>query len=209
MNNMDTSNNPIDYNTQRPQLLLPEYGRCIQQMVDHAKSLGDRAERLRCANTIVQIMASMVKQHGDAEEFRKKLWNHLAAISNYELDIDYPVDIERLEDTKAQHERIPYPQKRIARRHYGAIIEALTNKLAEMDDEDERMALTQQVANQMKRSLARWNKDAMNDDKVLDDIFQYTEGRVGLHAGDIRMLPDQEILNGIQQMNTGKKKKKK
>lgn len=205
------NNEPIttDYNTQRPQLLLPEYGRCIQQMVDHAKSLDDRAERLRCATTIVGLMASMVKQHGDAEEFRKKLWNHLAAISNYELDIDYPVDIERLEDTKAQHESIPYPQKRIARRHYGAIIESLTRKLGEIEDEGERRALTTQVANQMKRSLARWNKDAMNDDKVMDDIFQYTEGRIGLHPDDVTLLSDQEILNSIQQTNTGKKKKKK
>ena len=84
----------IDYNTQRTQLVLPEYGRCIQQMVDHAKTLDDRDERLRCATTIVALMASMVKQHGDADEFRRKLWNHLAAIANYELDIDYPVEIE-------------------------------------------------------------------------------------------------------------------
>lgn len=199
----------IDYNTQRPQLLLPEYGRCIQQMVEHAKTLDDRDERLRCANTIVSLMAGMVKQHGDAEEFRKKLWNHLAAIANYELDIDYPVEIERLEDTKAQHESIPYPQKRIARRHYGAIVEALTQKLAEIEDEEERLALTTQVANQMKRDLARWNKDSVNDNKVLDDIFQYTAGRIGLRPEDLRLLSDAEILSSVQVQNTGKKKKRK
>lgn len=199
----------IDYNTQRTQLVLPEYGRCIQQMVDHAKTLDDRDERLRCATTIVALMASMVKQHGDADEFRRKLWNHLAAIANYELDIDYPVEIERLEDTRAQHERIAYPQKRISRRHYGAIVEALTKKLTDIDDEQERMALTTQVANQMKRDLARWNRDAVNDDKVLDDIFQYTEGRVGLRPEEIHLLSDTEILSSVQQQNTGKKKKKK
>lgn len=199
----------VDYNTQRTQLLLPEYGRCIQQMVEYAKTIDDRDERLRCANTIVQLMAGMVKQHGDAEEFRKKLWNHLAAIANYELDIDYPVEIERLEDTRAQHESIPYPQKRIARRHYGAIVEALTQKLADIEDEQERMALTTQVANQMKRDLARWNKDAVNNEKVLDDIFQYTEGRVGLHPEDIHLLSDAEILSSVQQQNMGKKKKRK
>lgn len=199
----------VDYNTQRTQLLLPEYGRCIQQMVEHAKTIDDRDERLRCANTIVQLMAGMVKQHGDAEEFRKKLWNHLAAIANYELDIDYPVEIERLEDTRAQHESIPYPQKRIARRHYGAIVEALTQKLADIEDEEERMALTTQVANQMKRDLARWNKDAVNNEKVLDDIFQYTEGRIGLHPEDIHLLSDAEILSSVQQQNMGKKKKRK
>ncbi len=199
----------IDYNTQRDQLRMPEYGRCIQQMVDHCKSIDDRAERLRCAQTIVQLMASMVKQHGDADEFRKKLWNHLAAIADYELDIDYPVEIERIEDTRAQHDRIPYPQKRIARRHYGAIVEALMQKLTEIEDEEERLALTQQVANQMKRALARWNADAMSNDKVLDDIFQYTQGKVGIMPEALPLLSDQEILSGIQTANTGKKKKKK
>ena len=206
---MNNESNKIDYNTKRSHLMLPEYGRCVQQMVEHAKSLDDSEERLHCANTIVALMANMVKQHGDPEEFRKKLWNHLAAIANYELDIDYPVEIERLEDTRAQHESIPYPQKRIARRHYGAIVEALTQKLADIEDEQERMALTTQVANQMKRDLARWNKDAVNDNKVLDDIFQYSEGRVGLHPEDIYMLSDAEILSSVQQQNSGKKKKKK
>ena len=198
-----------NYNTQREHLILPEYGRCIQQMVDHCLTLDDRAERLRCAQTIVGLMAGMVKQHGDADEFRKKLWNHLAAISNYQLDIDYPVEIERLEDTRAQHDSISYPQKRIARRHYGAIIEGLMQKLSAIEDDEERLALTQQVANQMKRSLARWNKDAMSDAKVLDDIFQYTQGKVGIQPHVLEMLSDQEILSSIQPVNTGKKKKKK
>ena len=199
----------INYNTQRAKLVLPEYGRCIQQMVEHAKTLEDREERLRCATTIVQLMSGMVKQHGDAEVFRKKLWNHLAAIANYELDIDYPVEIERLEDTKAQHETVPYPQKHISRRHYGHIIESLMQKLEETEDEDERHALTEQVANQMKRSLARWNKDAMNDQKVFDDIFQYTKGMVGVKPGEIQMISDHDLLNSIQQMTPKKKKKKK
>ena len=87
----------VDYNTEREKLLLPEYGRCVQQMVDHAKSLEDKEERQRCATTIVALMANMTEQHGDPEDFRQKLWNHLAAIANYELDIDYPVTIEKLE----------------------------------------------------------------------------------------------------------------
>ena len=199
----------VDYNTEREQLLLPEYGRCVQQMVEHAKTIEDADERQRCANTIVALMANMVEQHGDSEDFRQKLWNHLAAIANYELDIDYPVSIEKLEDTKANHERISYPQKRIAKRHYGAIIEGLTKKLTEIEDEEERMALTEQIANQMKRSLGRWNRDAMNNEKVLDDIANYTEGKVSLLPNEVKMMSDGEILNDVQQMTPSKKKKKK
>ena len=185
----------VDYNTEREKLLLPEYGRCVQQMVDHAKSLEDKEERQRCATTIVALMANMTEQHGDPEDFRQKLWNHLAAIANYELDIDYPVTIEKLEDTKANHEPIPYPQKRIAKRHYGAIVEALTKKLSEIE--------------QMKRSLGRWNRDAMNNEKVLDDIANYTEGKVSLLPNELKFKSDGEILNDVQQMTPSKKKKKK
>ena len=199
----------VDYNTQREKLILPEYGRCVQQMVDHAKTIEDRAERQRCAQTIVALMANMTEQRGNADDIRQKLWNHLAAIADYELDIDYPVEIERIEENKAQHERIAYPQKRIAKRHYGAIAEALTKKLTEIEDADARQMLTQQVANQMKRSLGRWNRDAMSDEKVLDDIAQYTEGAIRLKPKEIKFASDGEIINEVQQMTPSKKKKKK
>ncbi len=199
----------VDYNTQRKPLVLPEYGRCIQNMVEHAKTLADKEERQRCANTIVALMANMTEAHGDAEDFRQKLWNHLAAIANYELDIDYPVEIERLEDTKASHGRIPYPQKRIAKRHYGAIIEALTQKLTEIEDPDKQRALTEMVANQMKRSLGRWNRDAINEDKVLNDIAAYTGGQVSPTTKDVHFLSDGQIMSEVQQMTPSTKKKKK
>ena len=201
--------NIVDYNTERTKLVMPEYGRVVQEMVDHAKSLEDKAERQRCANTIVALMAGMTKQSGDAEDFRQKLWNHLAAIANYELDIDYPVEIERLDERKATHERIPYPQQRIARRHYGAIVEALTKKIESFENPQERKLFTEQVANQMKRSLGRWNRDAMNDEKILEDIAFYTDGKVSLLPNELKMKSDGEILNDVQQMTPAKKKKKK
>ncbi len=201
--------NIVDYNTERTKLVMPEYGRVVQEMVDHAKSLEDKAERQRCANTIVALMAGMTKQSGDAEDFRQKLWNHLAAIANYELDIDYPVEIERLDESKAMHERIPYPQQRIARRHYGAIVEALTKKIESFENPQERKLFTEQVANQMKRSLGRWNRDAMNDEKILEDIAFYTDGKVSLLPNELKMKSDGEILNDVQQMTPAKKKKKK
>ena len=85
----------------------------------------------------------------------------------------------------------------------------MTKKLAEIEDEDERMALTEQVANQMKRSLGRWNRDAMNNEKVLDDIANYTEGKVSLLPNELKFKSDGEILNDVQQMTPSKKKKKK
>ena len=114
----DNERSLIDYNTDRPPLILPEYGRSIQSMVDHCMTLTDRSDRNRCAQTIIQIMSNMRSHSGDETEFQKKLWNHLAAMSCYELDIDYPYEIEKLSDLKSNRSRISYPQKNISKRHY-------------------------------------------------------------------------------------------
>ena len=184
----------LDYNTQREKLALPEYGREIQRMVDHAKTLPDKKERQRCAQTIVAIMAKMKNKSSDEAEFKKKLWNHLAAMADYELDIDYPYEIEKMSDRSSDRQRIAYPQHPIGKRHYGAIIEALAKKLTEIEDADEREQLTRMVANQMKRSLGRWNKDSMSEEKVLDDLATLTNGK----ASYLEVLTAQESLLNAQ-----------
>ena len=199
----------VDYNTERKRLILPEFGRCVQQMAEHAKSIADRAERQQCARTIVALMAGMTDRHGDERDLQQKLWNYLAAMANYELDIDYPVEIERIDETRNAHEQIPYPQQRIAKRHYGAIAERMAGKIAETEDDGARHALAQMVANQMKRNLARWNRDALSDEKVLDDLAALTGGKVSLALGDMRLKSDGEVLADVQQPTYGKKKKKK
>lgn len=197
----------IDYNTERKRLIMPEYGRSIQQMVDHALTIEDREERLRCAKTIVKLMRGFQEHNGDKEDLLQKLWNHLAAMSDYQLDIDYPVEIERHDETEGVRSRIPYPQKKINRRHYGAVVEEIVLKLAEVEDEGERKALAELVANQMKRNLATWNRDIMDDEKVLDDLAEYTDGKVRLVTDDVELITDHQAVYGTAQHN-GKKKKK-
>lgn len=187
---------------------MSEYGRCVQKMVEYAVTIEDRDERQRCANTIVSIMANMREQHGDAEDIRKKLWNHLAAISEYKLDIDYPVEIDRMDTADDKREPIPYPQKRIQKRHYGTILEALIQKITEVENEDDRQALINLTANQMKRSLAIWNRDAMDDEKVIDDLARYTDGKVQVDPQRNSIISDKEVLNGIPKVAQKKKKKK-
>lgn len=199
----------LDYNTERTRLRMPEYGRTVQEMVDYAKSLTDRQERQNCALAIVHLMEGMTTHRGDKDELEQKLWNHLAAIADYELDIDYPVTIKHLNEERGQHERVSYPQKLIARRHYGALVESMLKKLVEMDDPAERDMLTRQLAIQMKRDLGRWNRDAMNDQKVLNDIAQLTDGAITPQPNSVRMLSDNVILSDVQQMMPSKKKRKK
>jgi len=201
----------MDYNTQREQLRLPEYGRCVQEMVKHAMTLDDKSERQRCAFTIIDIMAGMQTYTGSPDDFFQKLWNHLAYISNYKLDIDYPVEIQHIDKQESHRDRVEYPQTKISRRHYGHIIEQLTRHLTDMEPGPERTKLIELVANQMKRALASWNSNALDDEKILSDLAEYTNGKISLLPDEIRLMSNKEAIASAMQsnMSTGKKKKKK
>ena len=198
----------MDYNTQREKLIMPEYGRGVQQMVEHCKTLADREERMRCARTIIATMANMSEQTADKEDFFKKLWNHLAAMAQYELDIDYPVEIERMDDEATLPEQIPYPQHRIRQRNYGTIVEQFTEHLATMEATPQRDELTIMVANHMKRDLSNWSTDSMSNEKVADDLARYTDGRIQLDLDRQRLISDGELLSSRVSTSIKKKKKK-
>ena len=187
---------------------MPEYGRYIQEMVDYCKTITDAHERQVCAENIITVMANMSEKSGDDLDFRTKLWNHLAAISNYQLDIEYPVPIEQEDAIGSNRERIPYPQKKIERRHYGAIVELFTKALTEEDDEEKRYEMAKLIANHMKRDLSNWNVDAMSDAKVADDLEQYTEGKVLLEPDKFQFISDGELLSSLISTTVKKKKKK-
>lgn len=197
----------MDYNTDRNKLMMPEYGRAVQQMVEHCKTIDDKEERMRCASSIIRTMANIAEQTADQDDFQKKLWNHLAAISGYELDIDYPVEIERVDDESARPESLKYPQKRIQKRNYGAIVEAFTEHLAQMEADPKQHELTMMIANHMKRDLSNWSIDSMSDEKVVDDLAEYTQGRVVIDLDSERLVTDGELLS--TRISTSVKKKKK
>ena len=128
----------MKYNTQERHLALPEYGRSVQKMVDHALTIEDRDERQRCANTIVKIMGNMFPLLKDMPDFKQKLWDHLAIMSDFKLDIDYPYEVVRPDSLHCNPERIPYANGRIRYRHYGRLLEDLIHKAVEMPEGEER-----------------------------------------------------------------------
>ena len=146
----------LDYNTQREKLVLPEYGREVQSMVDYAVALTNRADRQRCANAIVAIMKRMFPQPAETEGYERKLWDHLALMSDFKLDIDYPYDIEEARTIQSKPSPMPYPMKRIPVRHYGSMMFEIFEKLKELPDGNEREELIRLAANQMKRDLGLW-----------------------------------------------------
>lgn len=170
----------LDYNTQREKLVLPEYGREIQSMVDYAVALTDRAERQRCANAIVQIMQRMSPQIQNTPDSRHKLWDHLAIMSNFQLDIDYPFDVSQAHKMATRPDPLPYPMTHIPVRHYGHMVFEMLEQLKTMPDGPEYNELVRLTANQMKRDLYQWGHGNIDDERIVSDIARLTDGRVQL-----------------------------
>jgi len=190
----------MEYNTQRKKMELPEYGRSVQNMVDHALTIEDRAERQRCANTIVNIMGGMFPHLRDVPDFKHKLWDHLAIMADFKLDIDYPFEIVKKEDLVMKPEKVSYSDSPIRYRHYGRFLEELVKKAVEIEDPDERKALVKLLAIQMKKSLNNWNKDGMEDQKIVDDLREYSKGAIDLTVEDLQLSePQQRFYNNNNQ----------
>ena len=198
----------MDYNTQRPKLIMGEYGRYVQNLVEYCKKIEDDDERQQCAESIIGIMAEKTERTGNAEEFMSKLWNHLAAIANYELDIRYPVEIEKEESLSEKRENVPYPQRRIKRRHYGAIVEDFTKVIEDEKDDNKNAKLSLLIANHMKRDLSNWNPDAMSDAKVVNDLNEYTDGKAVLDTQHTPLVSDGDLLSSRNPTTVKKKRKK-
>lgn len=173
---------------------LPEYGRSVQNMVDHALTIEDREERQRCANTIVNIMGGMFPHLRDVPDFKHKLWDHLAIMSDFKLDIDYPFEIVKREELEMKPGKIAYPDKAIRYRHYGRFLESMIKKLSEMEEGEEKQALLQLLAVQMKKNLNNWNKEGIEDQKIVDDLREYSNGAIDLKVENLR-LNDQQRHN--------------
>jgi hypothetical protein len=195
----------LDYNTQREKLLMPEYGREIQKMVDYAVSLPSRDERLKCAKSIVRIMLTKVPQIRENVNYEQTLWDHLYLMSDKQLDIDWPFDVSGAEKIYSKPQPIPLPQNRIKLRHYGRLVEELLGKIKEMPAGEERDELVRQTANQMKRDLLTWGHGSADDEKVADDLARLTDGAIQLDLGQFKF--DKVTAITVEEGKKGRRKK--
>jgi hypothetical protein len=196
----------LDYNTQRELLQMPEYGREIQRMVDHAVTLPTKEERLLCAKTIVKLMETKVPQIRENSGYEQTLWDHLYLMSHKQLDIDWPYDISGAEKFHDKPQPMKLPQSNVRLRHYGKLVSELLEKLKEMPDGDERDELIRLTANQMKRDLVQWGHGSIDDEKVADDMARLTNGAIQLDLN--HFVFERVNLNEPQQKRSSGKKKK-
>ncbi len=192
----------LDYNTQREKLLMPEYGREIQKMVDHAVSLPTKEQRQECATTIVHLMETKVPQIIDSGDFERTLWDHLYLMSHKQLDIDWPFDVSEAEKILSKPKPMTVPKGNVKLRHYGNLVEQLFEKLKSMPPGEERDTLTQYTANQMKRDLGTWGHGSIEDERIANDLARYTDGVIQLDLDSFKF----EKFSNIESKKSKKKK---
>ncbi len=201
-----------------PKVKLPEYGRNLQELVEYCKTIPDREKRTRYAYGIVSIMGDLYPEADKVENLKQILWDHLALISNYELDIDYPVEIIPKESLNERPEVLSNPQQQhITWRMYGKTIENMVTKACAMEDQEQRIRLFERCANHMKLHFHITHPTAdEDDDKIIQDLLSYTDGKykediykVFLYSAEELQENKQYDPNKLIVTPTKKKKKKK
>ena len=194
----------IEYNSQQKKLVLPEYGRNVQQMVDHCLTIEDRKERTRCANTIINIMGNLFPHLRDVDDFKHKLWDHLAIMADFKLDIDYPYEIIRKENLHTLPDKVEYALTPIHYRHYGKTIESMIKVAEDMPEGPERDYLISLLANHMKKLYLAWHKEGVEDEKILKDLREYTRGKINLNPETYKLREVKEVMQVKKKNNTKK-----
>lgn len=186
---------PFDYNTQRPRLIIPEYGRHVQRMVEHCMAIEDREARTRNAHAIIQVIGRLNPQSRSSENSDRTLWDHLYIMSEFKLDVDGPFPKPTAEELDTKPERVPYPKKEIRFGHYGKIVERMIEACCAKEDGPEKEAFTLMIANHMKKQFLAWNRDSVGDGVIIKDLAELSKGR-------LRMKPEQQLTHTDALLNT-------
>lgn len=195
----------MEYNTSRDNLIVPEYGRNIQQMIQHAVTIEDREERNKIANAIVNVMCQIGYGMKGTEDFKQRIWDQLFLISDFKLDIDSPFPKPEPSRRFNKPEKIKYPNKDMKYKHYGKTVENLIAHACTLEDGEEKNALIKSIANLMKRCYLNWNRDSVNEELLVKHLSQLSNGKLTLPEG-FEFTSTSEILG--RPSNTFNKKKK-
>lgn len=184
-------------------MALPEYGRNVQKMVDHIKTIEDRDERNRAAKTIISIMGNLNPHLRDVGDFKHKLWDHLALIARFELDIDSPYPVPEPSKFVEKPKQVPYKQGDIRFLHYGRIIELMIDAACELEEGSEKEYLTTLIVNQMKKSYITWNRGQVADEVIIKDMKLLSKGKLLMTEG-VRILEVRELIPPVKRKPVGK-----
>ncbi len=199
----------IEYNTEREPLIIPEYGRHIQKMVDHAISIEDRDARNKCVKSIISVMGNLNPHLRDVPDFQHKLWDQLFIISDFKLDVDSPYPKPSREELAERPQPLGYPQNFPKYRFYGNNIKRMIDVANSWEEGDKKEGLILTIANHMKKSFLNWNKDTVEDDVIFKHLFELSEGKINLKNSDEDLSAAQDLLKNKKRFTKNTKNKPK
>jgi hypothetical protein len=185
----------IEYNSERPKLIIPEYGRHIQKMVDQAIAKETKEERNKVASSIIAVMGNLNPHLRDVTDFQHKLWDQLFIISDFKLDVDSPYPIPKREELQEYPQSLEYPQNFPKYRFYGNNIKRMIDVAIGWEDGEKKEALLFTIANHMKKCFLNWNKDTVEDDVIFKHLFELSEGKLDLKGTEETLLDTMTILS--------------
>ena len=195
----------MEYNTNRAKLLMPEYGRNIQQMVEYCKSLPSKEERNEVAKTIVEFMGQRNPHLRDEENYKHKLWDHLYILADYDLDVDAPYPFPTREELDQKPNRMDYPSFENEYKFYGKSILQLIDKAIELEEGEEKEALIQVIANNMKKSYNVYNKEHVQDEVIFRHLKELSQDKLDLTG--IETLDKSKIYHPSRNKRNNHKKR--
>ncbi len=189
----------LEYNAERPHLIIPEYGRHLQKLIDQATLIEDREERNKAAKYIIQVMGSLNPHLRDVPDFQHKLWDQIFIMSDFKLDVDSPYPVPTRDVINLKPERLAYPQKNPKYRFYGNNIKYMINVANSWEEGEMKSALVKVIANHMKKSYLSWNKDTVTDLVIFEHLYELSDGKLNL------VQSSEELLTTTDIMRTNKK----
>ena len=195
----------MEYNTNRTKLLMPEYGRNIQMMVEYCKSLPSKEERNEVAKTIVEFMGQRNPHLRDEENYKHKLWDHLYILADYDLDVDAPYPFPTREELGQKPNRMDYPSFENEYKFYGKSILQLIDRAIELEEGEEKEALIQVIANNMKKSYNVYNKEHVQDEVIFRHLKELSQDKLDLTG--IETLDKSKIYHPSRNKRNNHKKR--
>ncbi|WP_047547257.1 DUF4290 domain-containing protein [Psychroserpens sp. Hel_I_66] len=197
----------IEYNTEREQLIIPEYGRHLQKMVNYAKQLPTKEERNKVAKSIINVMGNLQPHLRDVPDFQHKLWDQLFIIADFELDADSPYPTTSKEELNEKPEPLKYPQNFPKYRFYGNNIKTMIDVANTWEDGDLKDALIYTIANHMKKCFLNWNKDTVEDDVIFNHLYELSGGKINLKETDEDLTDATSLMRNKKKYSNSNTKK--
>ena len=209
----------LEYNSDRVHLIIPEYGRHIQKLVDNCVAVEDREERNKMAKAIIDVMGNLQPHLRDVPDFKHKLWDQLFIMSKFELDADSPYPKPSKEELQAKPEPLAYPKSATKYRFYGNNIISMIDTAVKWEEGEMRDALYFTIANHMKKCFLNWNKDTVEDKVIFKHLKELSNGKIDLIDSDEKLSEIKDLLKnkkafvkntkkGYSQKSNYRKKKK-